>query len=202
MYSSGPRFPLSGILVFQHLSSLPQPAGKNSSVTLVSWRWSFFLVIPSASAISENLGFGTVGQFVKQQERAKRDRWLWMREHVSVHLPFGFCWCFVVTRAFEAVILRWLSGSCSFAGKIGLWHLLCVPLISCGAPGQAPSAEDGSAFALEDMERVWETSGFSAWKSGCVFPDLFSLTVLDEACRLIPLLGVRLPDSSFCVIPV
>lgn len=77
-------------------------------------------------------------------------------------------------RAFEAIVLHWLSSSSSFAAKIGLWHLSCVPLISRGAPGRDPSAEAGSAFVPEDMERVWEESGFSAQKSGCVFPDLFS----------------------------
>lgn len=174
MYPSGPHFPLSGILVFQLLSSLPQPPGKNSSVTLVSWHWLFFLVIPSASAIFENLGFGTVGQFVKQQKWVKRDRWLWMREHVSVHLPFGFCWCFVVVWAFEAVILHWLSSRCSFAAKIVLWHMSCPPPAPVGLQGRLPLQKLAVRLHLRTWKRVWERSGFSAWKSGCISSDLFS----------------------------
>lgn len=121
-----------GILVFQLLSSLPQPPGNNSTVALLSWRWSFFLVIPSASAISENLGFGTVGQIVKQQEQANRDRWLWMWECVSFHLPFGFCWCFTVAWAFEAVVVHWWSSSAPLLQRLacGTCH---VPISSAGS---------------------------------------------------------------------
>lgn len=64
------------------------------------------------------------------------------------------------------LIWHWLSSS--------LWHMSCPHFCSCGAPEQAPSAEDGRAFAPEDMEKIWETSGFAVREPGCVFLDLFS----------------------------
>lgn len=170
------------ILVFQLLSSLPQPPGNNSTVAPVSWRWSFFLVIPSASAISENLGFRTVGQIVKQQEWANRDRWLWMRECVSFHLPFGFCWCFTVAWAFEAVVVHWWSSSCSFAIKIGLWHLSC-PHLQCRLPLQKLAA------CLHP--RTWKR--FGRWVDFLLGNQAaFFLTFSTSDCT-----GWSLPDYSF-----
>lgn len=116
--------------------------------------------------------------------------------------PFGFCWCFVVARAFEAVALHWLSGCCSFAWKTGLWHLSCPPSAPVGLQGRLPLQK----LAVPLHPRTWKWFArrvdflLEIWL--CSSWPFLSAAALGEAFLMIPLLRVRLLDSPLFVIPV